>query len=213
MGIIKSILDTDLYKLSMSYAYMKLYPEAEGVFEFCDRNKVKRTQHDVEQILNEIKKLEDLQLTSDEFNWCIKHIPYIPEFYWEWLCGFRFDASKVKVYLDGERILHIEATDKLYRLTFWEIACLAIVSEISNRMHVIQMADVLKRLDTKIALNVGRYTADKRQADLIRIWSKIPDKNGWPVLRLISAVFQRSPNGRYAEETWFLYICSTLFPV
>ena len=40
MGVIKSILDTDLYKLSMSYAYMKLYPEAEGVFEFCDRNKV-----------------------------------------------------------------------------------------------------------------------------------------------------------------------------
>lgn len=34
-------------------------------------------------------------------------------------------------------------------------------------------------LDSKIALNVGRYTADKRQADLIRIWSKIPDKNGW----------------------------------
>lgn len=34
-------------------------------------------------------------------------------------------------------------------------------------------------LDTKIALNVGRYTADKRQADLIRIWSRITDKNGW----------------------------------
>ena len=153
MGVIKSILDTDLYKLSMSYAYMKLYPEAEGVFEFCDRNKVKRTQYDVDQILNEIKKLEDLQLTTDEFNWCIKHIPYIPEFYWEWLYGFRFDASKVKVYLDEDKILHIEAIDKLYRLTFWEIACLAIVSEVSNRMHVIQMADVLKRLDAKIALS------------------------------------------------------------
>jgi len=35
------------------------------------------------------------------------------------------------------------------------------------------------RLDTKIALNVGRYTADKRQADLIRIWSRIQQKNGW----------------------------------
>lgn len=153
MGIIKSILDTDLYKLSMSYAYMKLYPEAEGVFEFCDRNRVKRTQSDVDQILNEIKKLEDLYLTEDEFNWCVKHIPYIPEFYWEWLRGFRFDASKVKVYLDDNKILHIEATDKLYRLTFWEIACLAIVSEVSNRVHVINMADMLKRLDAKIALS------------------------------------------------------------
>ena len=54
-SIIKSILDTDLYKLSMSYAYMKLYPEAEGVFEFCDRNKVRRTQSDVEQIIQYLK--------------------------------------------------------------------------------------------------------------------------------------------------------------
>ena len=34
---VKSILDTDLYKFTTSYAYMKLYPEAEGTFEFCDR--------------------------------------------------------------------------------------------------------------------------------------------------------------------------------
>lgn len=34
-------------------------------------------------------------------------------------------------------------------------------------------------LDSKIALNVGRYTADKRQADLIKIWSQVKDKNGW----------------------------------
>ena len=27
--MVKSILDTDLYKFSTSYAYMKLYPEAE----------------------------------------------------------------------------------------------------------------------------------------------------------------------------------------
>ena len=33
---IKSILDTDLYKFTTSYAYMKLYPDAEGTFEFCE---------------------------------------------------------------------------------------------------------------------------------------------------------------------------------
>lgn len=30
MGIVKSILDTDLYKLSMSYVYATLFPEAEA---------------------------------------------------------------------------------------------------------------------------------------------------------------------------------------
>lgn len=34
-------------------------------------------------------------------------------------------------------------------------------------------------LDTKIMLNIGRLTSDKRQAELIRCWSEIPDRNGW----------------------------------
>lgn len=37
MGLIQSIIDTDLYKLSTSYAYMKLYPEAQGTFTFTDK--------------------------------------------------------------------------------------------------------------------------------------------------------------------------------
>ena len=152
-SIIKSILDTDLYKLSMSYAYMKLYPEAEGEFEFCDRNKVRRTQSDVEQIIQYLKALENLALTDEEYNWCRTHITYIPQFYWEWLRGFRFDSSLVKVWLDDKHVLHMTVSDKLYRVTLWEIACLAIVSEVSNRTHIINMGDVLKRLDEKIALS------------------------------------------------------------
>ena len=36
--IVKSILDTDLYKFTTSYAYMKLFPHAIGTFEFFDRD-------------------------------------------------------------------------------------------------------------------------------------------------------------------------------
>lgn len=151
--MIASILDTDLYKLSMSYAYMKLYPEAEGEFEFCDRNKVKRTNAEVEKIKHHLQSLELLSLTDEEYNWCITHIPYIPQFYWEWLKGFKFDASKVNVWLDEGKVLHMTVQDKLYRLTLWEIACLAIVSECSNSIYTINMSDVLSRLDKKIALS------------------------------------------------------------
>ena len=35
------------------------------------------------------------------------------------------------------------------------------------------------KLDTKIAINVGRLTGDKRQRDLIEIWSKVKNLNGW----------------------------------
>lgn len=36
--VVKSILDTDLYKFTTSYAYMKLFPQARGTFEFFDRD-------------------------------------------------------------------------------------------------------------------------------------------------------------------------------
>ena len=35
------------------------------------------------------------------------------------------------------------------------------------------------KLDTKIMLNVGRLTSDKRQAKLIKCWSEISDRKGW----------------------------------
>ena len=39
MAIIQSVLDTDLYKFTTSYAYSKLYPRAYGQFRFIDRGK------------------------------------------------------------------------------------------------------------------------------------------------------------------------------
>lgn len=37
----------------------------------------------------------------------------------------------------------------------------------------------INNMTNKIALNVGRYTSDKRQELLIRCWAKIKNKNGW----------------------------------
>ena len=92
--MILSILDTDLYKFSTSYAYMKLYPEAEGTFTFCDRNNTIFDEKFIETLDLELSKLCMLSLTLSEKQWCIKHIPYIPEVYWEWLKGFKFIAIK-----------------------------------------------------------------------------------------------------------------------
>ena len=36
--IIRTILDTDLYKFTTSYAYIKLFPYAIGTFSFKDRD-------------------------------------------------------------------------------------------------------------------------------------------------------------------------------
>ena len=162
--MINSILDTDLYKFSTSYAYMKLYPEAEGIFSFCDRNNIVFndeqgpldtivTNSIIDQLRIEFVRLSKLSLTLAEEDWCIKHISYIPEIYWEWLKVFYFDYDKINVWLDDDKHLHIQVKDKLYKVTLYEVPILAIVSEIlSKRQGLINVSDAIDKLDVKINL-------------------------------------------------------------
>lgn len=75
--IIKSILDTDLYKFTTSYAYMKLFPQAIGTFEFKDRDNTEYTEEFVEQLRIELYNLAQLRLTNDEFEF-MNSIRFIP---------------------------------------------------------------------------------------------------------------------------------------
>lgn len=52
--IIKSILDTDLYKFTTSYAYMKLFPQARGTFEFIDRDNTEYPEDFIERLYLEL---------------------------------------------------------------------------------------------------------------------------------------------------------------
>lgn len=136
--MIKSILDTDLYKFSVSYAYFNLYPLAEGTFTFTDRRKEKWTGDKAKKLMSmfevELQKASTLKLFENEKQWCIKNIPYIPATYWEWLSTFKFDKSKMKWEIDDEGVFNCKVTDKLYKATLYEIMVLATYSEIRNKL-------------------------------------------------------------------------------
>ncbi len=57
--IVKSILDTDLYKFTTSYAYMKLFPQARGTFEFFDRDLTEYPEDFVQKVYLELSNLGD----------------------------------------------------------------------------------------------------------------------------------------------------------
>ena len=131
--IISSILENDLYKFSMSYYYQVHYPKAWGTFTFHDRNNTKYSEEFVVALKEEIDTLATLSLQPSEFAWAVKTIHYIPQCFWEWLCYFRFEPEKVDIWLDSEQHLHIEVSDAMYKVTFYEIPILAIVSELYHR--------------------------------------------------------------------------------
>lgn len=132
MGIIRSILDTDLYKFTTSYAYSKLFPRAMGEFEFVDRSNGDYPDGFDELVRHELQEMSKLSLTKDEEDFIRKKMPYLPPIYIDFLKGFRFDPSEVKVTMENKK-LQISASGLLYRVTLWETPILATVSELYFR--------------------------------------------------------------------------------
>ncbi len=130
MAIIRSILDTDLYKFTTSYAYSKLYPRAYGQFRFIDRAKTRYPEGFAELLRRELQQMAQLQLTRDEAQFLARELPYLPPTYIDFVRGFRFDPDEVHISQDEEGQLSIVAEGLLYRVTLWETPILALVSEL-----------------------------------------------------------------------------------
>ena len=130
--MIQSILDTDLYKFTVSNAYYQLYPNAECTFTFNDRNKEVYDNKFLEMLQIEFAKLCSLKLTAAEYAY-VSTIRFLSTNYTEWLKGFRFELDKIVFYLDNDGHLHIEVTDKCYKATLYEVPILSIVAECRNK--------------------------------------------------------------------------------
>ena len=117
----------------MSYYYQVHDPNAWGAFTFHDRNNTQYTDEFVVALREEFENLATLALQPAEFEWAVKTINYIPQCFWEWLSQFRFEPANIRTWLDEERHLHIEVADAMYKVTFYEIPILAIVSELYHR--------------------------------------------------------------------------------
>ena len=130
MPIIQSVLDTDLYKFTTSYAYSKLYPRAYGQFRFIDRGKTRYPKGFADALKKELQAMSELALTKDEANFLSRELPYLPPTYIDFVRGFRFDPEELQVTQDEEGYLSIVAEGLLYRVTLWETPILALVSEL-----------------------------------------------------------------------------------
>ena len=215
--MIYSILDTDLYKFSTSYAYMKLYPEAEGIFTFTDRNNTVFNGSFLQDLKQELSKLSCLSLSLGEMVWCISTISYIPSVYWEWLKGFHFDLDKIICWLDNEGHLHIEVTDKLYKVTLYEVPILAIVSELMSRLQgSANVSAAIDKLDAKINLanehglkfsefgTRRRYSASLHETIIQRLKEKCPVNCVGTSNVYFAMKYKMTPIGTFPHE-WIMF--------
>lgn len=133
MAIIKSILDQDLYSFTVGYLYLKKFPRAQGVYTFNDRDKTCYPIGFAEKVMNEIREMENLSLTDGEASFMKEKCYYLPDWYFTFLAGYKFNSKEVSVKQDEDGHLSIEITGYLWRTVYWEVPILAIISELYHK--------------------------------------------------------------------------------
>lgn len=87
-GVI-SLLDTDLYKLTMQCAVLKYFPDVSVSYKFTNRTPhMKLNRAAFKWLQNQVEKLGNIRVTDDEIAWLEKSCPYLSKEYLEYLKTF-----------------------------------------------------------------------------------------------------------------------------
>lgn len=134
-SIITSILDTDVYKITMAQAVLfgkfagHAYQDIDVEYAFINRGKTKFPPGFAEALNDQVLSLSDLRLTSREHRWLREKCPYLKRAYLDFLRGFRFDASQVHITQTSGN-LNIKIVGPWYQTIYYEVPLLAIISEL-----------------------------------------------------------------------------------
>ncbi|CAN6602638.1 nicotinate phosphoribosyltransferase [Trichomonascus vanleenenianus] len=128
--VIKSLLDTDLYKLTMQAAVLDHFPDTVAEFGYTNRTPDKKfNQEAFAWIQEQVKSLANLRFSEDEIAFLAKSIPYLPKKYLAFLKDFKLDPDEQVELEFNDGVLHAKAKG-LWKVTIlYEIPLLAIISE------------------------------------------------------------------------------------
>lgn len=132
MSIIKSLLDTDLYKINMLCVYFNRFPNKVGRFEFkCRNTDAKFTTTMLKRINDELDNLCTLQFTNKEINW-LSNLAWLKNKigFLSFLKLFKFDRSMITAELQEGGKLKVSAKGPIYMISYFETFVLSIVSEV-----------------------------------------------------------------------------------
>ena len=132
--IINSLLETDMYKLSMGQVIYHQFSDYKTTWTFKCRNKdVHFTKEMVEEIKRQIKMYCELRFTKEELEY-INNIKWIKGSYVDFLKLWQPQYEDFYISDEGDSGLTIETTGTWLNTSMYEIPTLAIVNEVYFRM-------------------------------------------------------------------------------
>jgi nicotinate phosphoribosyltransferase len=129
--LIQSLLDTDLYKLSMMQAVLHNYPNTDVEWEFRCRNGEDLRPY-LETLRQEMERLCELSL-SDEETAFLENINFMKPDFLRFLGLFRFNLRYVQMGIEQDE-LFIRLKGPWLHVILFEVPVLAMVSEVRNRI-------------------------------------------------------------------------------
>ncbi len=172
--IIRSILDTDIYKLLMLQTIWKEFRDVPVTFSLINRNPSIRLADEVDQdeLVAQLEHARTIRLTNKEYIWLAGNTFYgkkrlFTEEFLNWLWNYSLPEYDLRVE-NGQ--YHIDFNGPWAEVTLWEIPSLSIISELRARAALSA---------------VGRFELDVLYARAkAKLWEKVVRLKALPELRI-----------------------------
>lgn len=133
--IITHFTDNDLYTFTCQYYVLQTYPRAEVEYSFFDRNGTCYPQGFAELLREQMNHMADVKITDEEINFMRRKCYYLPEWYFTFLRGYRFNPEELSISQDIEGHLNVTVCGKWHSAIMWEMPILSTVSELAHRIN------------------------------------------------------------------------------
>ncbi len=215
---LNSILDNDFYKITMQNAVVKLFPSSIVKYEFINRGKHQFPEGFDAALREAVNKMAELKLTKEEKKFMARTCPYIDLPYLDFLEGYHYDPSEVKIHQEGSE-LSVTVEGLWYRTILWEVPLLALISELHYEMNHMErdsnevvMSKTLEKADAlaKLGVNFAEFGTRRRHSHKVQnlVMEALMQKKDSTFIGTSNVHFAMKygvkPIGTHAHE-WFMF--------
>lgn len=133
--IITHFTDNDLYTFTCQYYILHTYPRAEVRYSFFDRNNTKYPKGFAKLLQEQINGMKDVVITEEEIDFMKRKIYFLPDWYYNFLRGYRFNPKEVHIFQDLDGFLSIMIEGPWYSTIMWEMPILSTISELLHTIN------------------------------------------------------------------------------